>query len=116
YTQSSGVPQFRVMDAGLRSLPPGTPPAPNNQRFISGSVFNDVNMNGTKDSFEFGIGGTRVFVDLNGDGLFGRDEPTAITSSTGAYRIDNALAGKCWLRMEHLKGYAATTPAAYHIV
>src|SRR5205823_9463422 len=47
--------------------------------------------------------------------VFSSDEPSAITSSKGSYRIDDVPAGKKTLRMEHLAGYAATTNAIYHV-
>ncbi len=56
---------------------------------ISGTVFQDANQNGTLDSGEQGAGGWTVYVDLNNNGQLDITDPSAVTTSDGAYRIFN---------------------------
>src|SRR5206468_11527570 len=51
---------------------------------VSGSVFNDINGNGTKDGSETGLAGVKVFVDSKvKNGVLDAGEPSATSSSTG---------------------------------
>ena len=65
---------------------------------ISGTVFNDLNANGVRDSGEPALAGVRVYVDLNNLGYYKSGDPTAITSASGAYAISGLSAGSYLLR------------------
>jgi len=54
---------------------------------ISGTVFNDNNMDGVYDSGDTGAEGWIVYADLNDSGQFVATDPSATTDATGAYRI-----------------------------
>jgi len=82
---------------------------------ISGSIFNDANHNGAKDSGESGLAGWRVYIDLNNDGVPNKNEPTVRTSSSGFYQIDDLPAGKYTVRQTRISGYAATTNESYRV-
>ena len=66
---------------------------------ISGVVWNDLNNNGVRDTdaggafTDPGLSGWTVFVDLDGDGLLGATEPSAISDTTGAYSISGVARG-----------------------
>ena len=52
---------------------------------ISGTVFRDFNLNGHQDDGEPGVPGQKVFLDLNGSGVFVTGDPTATTDANGFY-------------------------------
>ncbi|MEZ6034243.1 MAG: SdrD B-like domain-containing protein [Planctomycetaceae bacterium] len=60
---------------------------------ITGTVFEDNNENGIKESGEHGLTGWTMFVDTNGDGLLSEGEPTALTDSDGDYLLTDIPAG-----------------------
>ena len=62
---------------------------------IQGFVFNDLNGNGIEDNAEQGVGGFRVFIDLNQDGMWdSATEPSVITSnSNGSFFFANVDPG-----------------------
>ena len=87
-------------DFGLFSppVPPGVPPAN-----ISGTVYLDSNVNGTRDPGERPIPGTTVY-------LNGRDDSgnvvarTAVTDVNGNYRFDNLAPGSYTVREQQPDG------------
>ena len=77
---------------------------------ISGTVFNDANGNGIKDSSETGISGVKVFLDTNKNGTADSGEPsTTTTSSSGAYAFSGLAAGSYTVREVVPSGFHATT-------
>ena len=60
---------------------------------INGTVFDDLNGNGVRESGEPGLANQRVFIDVNFDGRFTSNEPSVLTSSSGAYTFANVPAG-----------------------
>jgi hypothetical protein len=79
---------------------------------ISGYVFNDKNANGTKDAGENALAGWRVFVDLDGDGVFDSEEPSALTDATGKYRL-NSVGGGTWrIQVALPNKWVATVPGS----
>src|SRR5205807_2638111 len=62
----------------------GTPP-PVSGATISGTVYNDVNANASRDSGEAGISGRTVYIDANNNGALDASERTTITDASGAY-------------------------------
>jgi hypothetical protein len=77
---------------------------------LSGTVFEDLNGNGIQDSGESTLSQIRVFIDTNHDGKFETGEPTALTSSTGAYVFNTLGAGTYTVRIVIPAGRAATKP------
>lgn len=78
---------------------------------ITGTQFNDRNRNGRRDSGEEGLAGFTVYVDFDRDGQFDAGEPSAITSSTGAFSV-TAPAGTHYIRVVQPSGWSQTLPAA----
>ncbi len=60
---------------------------------IHGTVYEDDNLNGTKDSSERGITGWTLFLDTNGDGVANAGEATAVTDSDGDYVFQDVVPG-----------------------
>jgi len=56
---------------------------------ISGTVFNDVNGNGTTDGSDAGMAGLTVFLDKNKNGILDTGEAHTVTSSSGTYSFSN---------------------------
>ena len=77
---------------------------------IVGVYFNDKNKNGKQDKGEAGLGGDRVFLDMNANGVRDRREPTAITAANGRYQFSGLASGIYRVRREVVGGYAITTP------
>jgi uncharacterized delta-60 repeat protein len=77
---------------------------------IAGSVFSDTNGNGYKDTSEVGMPGVVFYLDLDGDGTLDPGEPTATSSSTGAFSFP--LVGPGTYRVRELipSGYTLTAP------
>ncbi len=60
---------------------------------VTGTIFNDINGNGKKDSGDGGIAGRIVFIDENKNSKIDPGEPTAVTNSSGVYTLTNVPAG-----------------------
>jgi uncharacterized delta-60 repeat protein len=78
--------------------------------YVSGDVFNDANLNGKQDSTETGIGGWRVFADLNNDDKFESSEPSALTNSNGTFYFTDLAAGTYVFRVLPASGWHQTYP------
>ncbi|MEL1248825.1 SdrD B-like domain-containing protein, partial [Flavobacterium helocola] len=63
------------------------------QGSVTGTIYADVNGNGTQDGAETGISGVTVFADLDGDGIQDVGEPSATTAADGSYTITGVPAG-----------------------
>lgn len=90
------------------TLPSPTSTAPG---WITGTLFNDKNGNGTHDRGEGALAGWRVYVDVNGDGKWEKGEPFAITNARGVYRLK--LSPGSYTIREVPKGYWAASAPAY---
>jgi hypothetical protein len=77
---------------------------------ISGTVFNDVNANGVRDSGEPALAGVRVYVDLNNLGYYKTGDPNQITSASGAYTISGLSAGTYLVRQVLPAQFRQTLP------
>jgi large repetitive protein len=72
-------------------------------------VWNDLDADGVQDAGESGISGVRVYLDINGNGVFdSATEPSATTNASGAYSIGNLLPGIYTARVD-----LSTLPSAY---
>ncbi len=64
-------------------------------------VWNDLNADGAQNPGEPGIPGVRVYVDINGNGVFdAATEPSAVTGPSGAYSIGNLVPGTYTARVD----------------
>ncbi|MEL6105811.1 MAG: dockerin type I domain-containing protein [Planctomycetota bacterium] len=73
----------QLVDAvGIDALPAGT---------ISGTVYSDVNENGSRDSGEVGIGDVIVFADYDNDTQLDAGEPFVSTNADGEYTLTGVL-------------------------
>ncbi len=79
---------------------------------LSGTVFSDVNSNGTKDSNEGGLAGRVVYVDLNGDGKFESNENNKTTDSQGNFSFVSLNPGTYTVRVIPSSGFTETTPVS----
>lgn len=77
---------------------------------ISGMVFDDRNGNGLRNKLDPGVAGATVYLDLNGDGIAGADEPRAITDAAGGYAFTGLRPGTYAVRHLVPKGYLAGRP------
>src|SRR5262249_26323138 len=60
---------------------------------ISGTVFQDINVNGVQDPGEPGMAGQTLFLDLDGSGALKDPDPTATTDANGNFQFSLATAG-----------------------
>lgn len=84
---------------------------------ITGFVFNDANGNENWDAGEHGLGGWRVFLDENNDGVWQVWEPSAVTDQWGSWSFDDLAPGSYTIRIIPQPGWRTTTPigGALHI-
>ena len=78
---------------------------------ISGTVFSDANGNGKKDAGEAGLAGYRVFVDLNGTGVYASNDPSVLTDASGNFTLLVA-SGTYKLDVVVPTGHKVTTPSS----
>jgi hypothetical protein len=78
---------------------------------VSGTVFEDKNLNGVKHSSEPALANRRVFIDENWNYAYDAGEPTALTLSNGSYAIRNLEPYYNYVvRLEPSAGYFVSTP------
>jgi hypothetical protein len=97
-------------DIGWDILPP--PPAS-----IAGTVYNDLDSDGVRDTGEAGLAGIRVFIDTDKDGIWDSTEKNVLSDTAGNYKLTGLAAGT--YRVRHLKpsGYRAVSPSiGYHTI
>nr|WP_143547663.1 cohesin domain-containing protein [Rhodopirellula sp. SM50] len=89
---------------------------------VTGTKFNDLNNNGRRDAGEPGLGGVRMYVDVDHDGQYDVGEPFAISSAdnpsttdvdeTGRYAIIDLIEGSHVIREVVPTGFQQTFPIA----
>jgi len=79
---------------------------------ISGTVFQDININGVQDPGEPGLAGQTVFLDLSGSGTLETEDPTTTTDSNGNYQFTISSAGTYTVRQVLPGGVPLRTPAS----
>jgi hypothetical protein len=79
---------------------------------LSGTVFQDLNINGVQDTGEPGIGGQTLFLDLHGTGTLASDDPTATTDANGNYQFTITNLGTYTIRQVLLSGVLLGVPAS----
>jgi hypothetical protein len=77
---------------------------------ISGYKWNDLNSDGAWDTDEPGLANWTIYLDTNGDGTPGSDEPARVTNADGYYVFDNLPAGSYMVREVLLEGWTQTFP------
>ena len=98
----------QLVDAvGLDPIPAGS---------ISGTVYSDVNENGTRDSGEVGIGDVIVFADYDNDTQLGAGEPFASTNADGEYTLTGVLRDSVSVRQLNSRGFRPTGSEATSVV
>lgn len=78
---------------------------------IHGVKFDDVNGNGIRETGENGIGGTKVFIDLNRNDLLDAGEPETLTKSDGSYEFLELTPGAYVVREVVEAGHTRTSPS-----
>lgn len=78
---------------------------------IVGTVFTDVNNNGTYDAGDVGIGGRTVFLDINGSGQPGGTNTSTTTDSLGRFSFGGLAAGNYTVKELLASGATLSTPA-----
>jgi hypothetical protein len=79
---------------------------------ITGTVFNDLNKNGTQNSGEAGLANQTVFLDLNDNGKLDSGEPEAITNSSGVYTFTKIPAATYHVDWLPVVGFSAISPSS----
>jgi Concanavalin A-like lectin/glucanases superfamily len=77
---------------------------------ISGTVFDDPNKNGKRDSGEAGLGGRQVYDDANNNGKFDTGEPFDFTNSSGGYSLAVEGTGTVTVRQIMPANWTQTAP------
>ena len=78
---------------------------------VAGTIYNDTDADGVRDSGEKGLASWRVYVDRDNDGVYDTGEPSVLTDSTGYYAIA-VVPGVFRLRAVAFGGYRQTIPSA----
>jgi hypothetical protein len=76
---------------------------------ISGTIYNDVNGNGSKDAGEPGLPGWTVFLDTNNNGKLDPGEVSTTTDANGYYTFANLTDGTYHVREVTQSGWVQTT-------
>ncbi len=80
---------------------------------VRGTVFNDVNSNGTQDTGEAGLSAWTVYIDKNNDGKFNpKKEKVRLANSRGDYRFAGLTPGTYIIRIVPKTGFTTTAPAS----
>src|SRR5207253_2016139 len=78
---------------------------------VSGTMFGDLNADGTRGASEPGLAGWTVYVDYNGDGTLDPSEPSAVTDSRGRYVSANVGPGSFTVREAARPGWTCSATA-----
>ena len=97
--------------AGPVSVTTPTPPiiVPGGAQ-ISGSVYYDVNKNGSRDAGETGVSSRQVYLDLQGVGNYVAGDPVSTTDLNGNYSFTGLPAANYLVRLISQTGDALTYP------
>jgi hypothetical protein len=81
-----------------------------NRPTISGTVFQDINLNGVQDPGEPGLAGQMLFLDLAGSGVLAAGDPTATTDSNGNFQFTVLNPGTYTIRQVLYGGVLFSAP------
>jgi uncharacterized protein (DUF2141 family) len=70
---------------------------------VSGTIFNDKNGDGVKQSNESGVGKWQLYLDLANTGVYQRGDPLATTDASGNYKLTFAPTSKKSLVLRELR-------------
>lgn len=93
--------ESRVLLSAATALPPP----------ITGTVFNDTNADGIHQAGEKGLGGRKVFIDANGNGVLDKGEVFARTDGHGNFTFRGLAAGTYTIRESLPHGARNTSPS-----
>ncbi|HEX8911962.1 MAG TPA: right-handed parallel beta-helix repeat-containing protein [Humisphaera sp.] len=79
---------------------------------VAGTVFDDRNHDGTRQTAEPLMAGWQVYVDRNRNGLYDAGEVTAFTTAAGTWRIGGLVAGTYRIAEVRYDGWTRTRPTA----
>jgi streptogramin lyase len=80
------------------------------QASLNGTVFLDLNDNGTLTAGERGLGGRTVFIDTHDDGVLHADDPQTITNAFGFYSFTVVTPSTYKVELVTYPGDTATSP------
>ena len=83
---------------------------------VAGTVFADVNTNGSRDNGEAALAGVRVYIDANGNASFDAEERTTLTAADGSYGFVNLQPGATAIRVQLSNSQLAVPPVQSFIV
>jgi hypothetical protein len=78
---------------------------------ISGTVWNDLDGDGVKDSNEVGVANITVYNDANNNSKLDTGEKTTVTDASGLYTLASLSSGSYKIRQILQSGWVQTTPA-----
>jgi hypothetical protein len=78
---------------------------------VSGSLFNDLDADGTKDAGEGALAGRTVYSDANGNSALDAGEPSAATAGDGSYTLSGLTPGATTIRTVVPAGSTCSAPA-----
>jgi uncharacterized repeat protein (TIGR01451 family) len=79
---------------------------------ISGTVFLDVNADGTQNTGEAALQGRTIFLDTNNNGVLDQGETSTVTNANGNYGFGGLAAGTYHVRETTFPGTTITVPAS----
>jgi hypothetical protein len=79
---------------------------------ISGTVYNDADLDRTRDAGEAGLANRRVYLDANFNGLFDAGDTGALTGPGGSYSFTGLAPGGYYVRELLPAGWMQTTPSS----
>ena len=82
---------------------------------VQGTVFEDINGNGSQDTGDPGLGNRVIFADLNGNGNIDSGEPVTTTAANGAFTINLQPSATSYnLRLQTQTGESLSLPSGGH--
>lgn len=78
---------------------------------IAGTIFNDLDGDGSKDAGEGGLSGRTVWLDLDNDKVIDAGEATTTTDANGNFKFTGLAAGTYKVRQVLPAGWSQTTPS-----
>jgi uncharacterized protein (DUF2141 family) len=79
---------------------------------VAGTLFNDANASGTRDTGEAALGNRAIFLDVDKDGVFDTGESTATTDAGGNYKFVAVAPGSYRVRPVPVTGWRVSDPDA----
>jgi len=107
------VDEVRISDVALS--PGQFLNAPGLPTSIGGTVFNDLNVNGVRDTGEPGMAGVTVYLDVNKNGIHDAGELMQTTDASGNYKFAGLGPGNYRVRELVPSGYAIVAPASKYL-